>query len=431
MPVQNSSGLDETLLSVFNKLNKDLRAYMGGPPVKRPRQEFTKRRGNNFHQGRGRGRWKSGSKFRSQGRPNQTPQPDANGVVTTDELVFKQVGQVGEGTYGKVYKAVNIHTGLVVAMKRLRLEAEREGFPVTAAREIRLLQSMEHPNIVSLREMIVSEGDIYMAFEYIQHDLAGLLQNPSVTWGPAEIKSIMKQTLSALGYLHHKKILHRDVKGSNILVDSRGHVKLADFGLARSTWGDEIRDLTNRVITLWYRPPELLLGATRYGAEVDMWGAGCILGELFLRKPLFHGNSEVSQIVEIQNKMGVPTYEEWPERYALPWFYLAANQRARQSHFREIFSGPNITEHTRDLVESFLKWNPRSRITAQEALSHPFFSEEPLAKNVEPGNEEWHDFEAKKRRREEQAPKEDQKTEKKPETTTSIVPNGPRSTVRP
>lgn len=375
---------------------------MGDPPVKRPRQDFDRRRGQKFHHNRGRGRWKPGAKFGSHGRPRQALRPDASGVLTTSEPVFKQVGQVGEGTYGKVYKAINIHTGLVVAMKRLRLEAEREGFPVTAAREIRLLQSMEHPNIVKLSEMIVSKGDIYMAFEYVQHDLAGLLQNPKISFGPPEIKSVMHQTLAALSYLHHQKILHRDVKGSNILVDSRGHVKLADFGLARSTWGEEFKELTNRVITLWYRPPELLLGATRYGAEVDMWGAGCILAELFLKKPLFHGNSEVSQIVEIQNKMGVPTYDEWPERETLPWFHLTANHRPRPSHFHEIFQGPNITKNSRSLTESLLKWNPLSRITAQAALQHPFFSEEPLAKNVDPGDEEWHDFEAKKRRREEE-----------------------------
>jgi len=207
------------------------------------------------------------------------------------EELYRIVNQVGEGTFGKVYKAQNTITRSYVALKLIRMEGERDGFPVTAMREIKLLQSLRHPNVINLHEMMVSRGKaricksentklicftghVYMVFEYMDHDLTGVLSQTQFSFTPAHLKSMCRQMLAGLAYLHHKGVIHRDIKGSNILINNRGELKLADFGLARFYHKRRRSDYTNRVITLWYRPPELLLGATVYGAEVDMWSAG-------------------------------------------------------------------------------------------------------------------------------------------------------------
>lgn len=212
---------------------------------------------------------------------------------TPKDQVYAIVSQVGEGTFGKVYKARNNITGVLVALKRIRMETERDGFPVTAMREIKLLQSIRHVNIVQLMEMMVHHGasfsianlllngctnlgigSVYMVFEYMDHDLTGVLSQTQFSFTDAHLKSLCKQMLQGLSYLHRKGVIHRDIKGSNILLNNRGELKLADFGLARFYQKRRRADYTNRVITLWYRPPELLLGTTVYGPEVDMWSAG-------------------------------------------------------------------------------------------------------------------------------------------------------------
>lgn len=224
--------------------------------------------------------------------PSETVQirEGASPSATTSRELYKILSQVGEGTFGKVYKAQNTVTKVHVALKRIRMEAEKDGFPVTAMREIKLLQSLRHENVVRLYEMMVSNGvlfssihrnvihrfsgAVYMVFEYMDHDLTGILSQTQFTFSNAHLKSLCHQMLAGLAYLHHKGVIHRDIKGSNILVNNRGELKLADFGLARFYHKRRQSDYTNRVITLWYRPPELLFGATVYGPEVDMWSAG-------------------------------------------------------------------------------------------------------------------------------------------------------------
>lgn len=214
-------------------------------------------------------------------------------ITSSGKPVYSIVTQVGEGTFGKVYKARNSVSNLLVALKRIRMETEKDGFPVTAMREIKLLQSLRHENVVQLYEMIVSNGEgvvllsasvgkadthnigsVYMVFEYMDHDLTGILSQTQFEFTAAHLKSLCHQMLAGLAYLHHKGVIHRDIKGSNILINNRGELKLGDFGLARFYQKRRRTDYTNRVITLWYRPPELLFGATVYGPEVDMWSAG-------------------------------------------------------------------------------------------------------------------------------------------------------------
>ena len=226
---------------------------------------------------------------------------------------FEKLGQVGEGTYGNVFKARDRVTKEVFAMKKIKMDREKEGFPITALREIKLLKQMAHPNIIQLKEIITSKssddrnpGNVYLLFEYMEHDLEGLLNmtRPRIEYTIAHLKSYMKQMLQAIEYLHSKKIVHRDIKCANLLVDNQGHVKLGDFGLARNISGNVGDTYTNRVITLWYRPPELLLGANQYAYEVDMWSVGCIIGEILARQPMFPEGDEPKMLQKIYSVCG-------------------------------------------------------------------------------------------------------------------------------
>ncbi|KAK4689342.1 CTD kinase subunit alpha, partial [Tremellales sp. Uapishka_1] len=290
---------------------------------------------------------------------------------------YERLIQVGEGTYGKVWKARHVDSGTFVALKRIRMEGEKDGFPVTAMREIKLLQGLRHENVLRLQEMMVSSGSVYMVLDYMDHDLTGVLSHPEIKFTPAHLKSLNHQMLSGLEYLHRKSILHRDMKGSNILLNGKGELKLADFGLARFYHKSRKNDYTNRVITLWYRSPELLLGETVYGPEVDMWSAGCIMLELFVGRPVFQGQDDINQLEVIYNIMGTPKEDVWPEVKNLPWYELVKPKVIQESRFRDSFT-KWLSPAALDLAEGLLRFNPCTRLSATDALHTPYFlSEEP------------------------------------------------------
>ncbi|KAF9387145.1 kinase subunit of RNA polymerase II carboxy-terminal domain kinase I, partial [Podila verticillata] len=304
-----------------------------------------------------------------------------------------------------VYKARNKQTGEYVALKRIRMETEKDGFPITAMREIKLLQTLNHGHVVSLKELMVSKGAVYMVFEYMDHDLTGILGHPNLKFRPEHVKCLMRQLLEGLKFLHHKGVLHRDIKGSNLLVNKLGELKLADFGLARLFQKKTKRDYTNRVITLWYRPPELLLGATAYGPAVDMWSAGCIMVELFTRKPIFQGHNEIMQLDNIWKTMGTPRKETWPDVEQLPWYELIKhlNSESRTSKFREMFE-KYMSPAALDLAEALLSLDPKRRPTAAEALSKfdYFTNEQPAAclpAELPKIEGDWHEYESKQRKK--------------------------------
>ncbi|KAA1100119.1 kinase subunit of RNA polymerase II carboxy-terminal domain kinase I [Puccinia graminis f. sp. tritici] len=343
------------------------------------------------------------------------PPPITNDLCESKEI-YERLVQVGEGTYGKVYKARNIETSELVAMKRIRMESEKDGFPITAIREIKILQDLRHPNIVNLVEMVVSQSHVYIVFEYMDHDLSGVLHHPHIHFSEAHTKSLMWQLLCGLQYMHERCVLHRDLKGSNILLNRYGQLKIADFGLARRfERGKEAgcegrgrgRDYTNRVITLWYKPPELLLGATVYGEEVDMWSAGVIFLELFTRRPIFQTGDEIDQLYATFKLMGTPTMTNWPEAFDLPWFELLKPKVEQPSRLRETFFGPekNVrSEAGMALAERLLTLRPHDRPSAREALKSAYFTTEnppmelptEILSNV---RGEWHELESKRARR--------------------------------
>lgn len=217
---------------------------------------------------------------------------------------YEKVAKIGQGTFGEVFKAREKKSNKkFVAMKKVLMDNEKEGFPITALREIRILQLLKHENVVNLIEICRTKATannryrstFYLVFDFCEHDLAGLLSNMNVKFSLGEIKKVMQQLLNGLYYIHSNKILHRDMKAANVLITKNGVLKLADFGLARAfsiTKNGQANRYTNRVVTLWYRPPELLLGDRNYGPPVDMWGAGCIMAEMWTRSPIMQGATE-------------------------------------------------------------------------------------------------------------------------------------------
>ncbi|KVH57454.1 Protein kinase, catalytic domain-containing protein [Cynara cardunculus var. scolymus] len=267
----------------------------------------------------------------------------------------------------QVYMAREIRTGEIVALKKIRMDNEREGFPITAIREIKILKKLHHENVIKLKEIVTSpgpekdeqgrpgkaliclnitadgnkyKGGIYMVFEYMDHDLTGLADRPGMRFSVAQIK-----LLTGLHYCHVNQVLHRDIKGSNLLIDNEGNLKLADFGLARSFSNDHNGNLTNRVITLWYRPPELLLGTTKYGPAVDMWSVGCIFAELLHGKPIFPGKDEAT-----------PDEINWPGVSKIPWYNNFKPTRPLKRRLREVFR--HFDRHALELLEKMLTLDP-------------------------------------------------------------------------
>jgi len=319
--------------------------------------------------------------------------------------IFEKIDQIGEGTYGQVYQARNKINGEIVALKKVRMDNEKEGFPITAIREIKILKELDHDNVVKLKEIVTSKatdynrgkGSIYMVFEYMDHDLTGLMDSGLKWFSQAQIKCYMKQLLEGLHYCHKNNVLHRDIKGSNLLINNKGQLKLADFGLARP-FNEQASNYTNRVITLWYRPPELLLGAVNYGPAIDMWSVGCILAELLAKKPIFPGRSEIDQLELTYKLCGTPNEENWPNAAKLAWWETFKPQKVYKRRIREAFK--DFPPEALDLVDRLLTLDPNKRISASEALDSDYFWTEPFPPDPStlPKYPPSHEFQAKKRR---------------------------------
>lgn len=316
-------------------------------------------------------------------KPRPILEPD---LAASESVFYRKPGNesvVGSGTYGKVFKGLNVYTKGLVALKRIRMEGERDGFPVTAVREIKLLQSLRHTNIVNLQEVMVEKNDCFMVFEYLSHDLTGLLNHPTFKLDPAQRKHLAKQLFEGLDYLHTRGVLHRDIKAANILVSNEGILKLADFGLARFYAKRHQLDYTNRVITIWYRSPELLLGETQYTAAVDVWSAACVMVEIFTRRAIFAGDgTELSQLEKIYTILGTPNRQEWPGLVDMAWFELLRPTAKRKNVFADNYRD-KLTPAAFDLLSSMFQYDPAKRPTAAEALQHAYFTtEEPLPRQA-------------------------------------------------
>ncbi|KAI9786860.1 MAG: serine/threonine protein kinase, CMGC, CDC2/CDK sub [Geoglossum umbratile] len=343
---------------------------------------------------------------------------------------YEILGKLGEGTFGEVHKARSKKTGAIVALKKILMHNEKDGFPITALREIKLLKMLRHPNILRLEEMAIerSKGSLYnyvirkvpdsiigdgrkkatmyMVTPYMDHDLSGLLENPNVTFTEPQIKCYLLQLLEGLRYLHDNHILHRDMKAANLLINNQGILQIADFGLARHYdepvpqagcgGGEAKREYTNLVVTRWYRPPELLLGLRKYTTAIDMWGVGCVFGEMFVRRPILAGKSDINQLQMIFELVGTPTEDTMPGWSALPGCEGVKDFKPQPGNLAQQFrlQGSSAISLLSDLMK--LDW--RKRINAIDALKHPYFGNDPKPARPEeiPRFEDSHELDRRK-----------------------------------
>ncbi|XP_077531784.1 cyclin dependent kinase 11B pitslre isoform X3 [Haemaphysalis longicornis] len=302
--------------------------------------------------------------------------PAIQGCRSVEE--FHCLNRIEEGTYGVVYRARDKHTDEIVALKRLKMEKEKEGFPITSLREINTLLKAQHPNIVTVREIVVGSNmdKIYIVMDYVEHDLKSLMEVMQQPFLVGEVKTLMLQLLQAVAHLHDNWILHRDLKTSNLLLSHRGILKVGDFGLARE-YGSPLKHYTPVVVTMWYRAPELLLGVKEYSTPIDLWSVGCIFGELLTMKPLFPGKSDIDQLNRIFKDLGTPSEKIWPGYTELPLVKKVTFTEYPYNNLRSRF-GHTLSNLGFDLLNKFLTYFPSRRITAEEALRHEFFKETPV-----------------------------------------------------
>jgi len=307
---------------------------------------------------------------------------------------YQKIEKIGEGTYGVVYKARDLSNGgRIVALKKIRLEAEDEGVPSTAIREISLLKEMTDPNIVKLLNIVHADGHkLYLVFEFLDCDLKKYMEALPVSdggrgkplpegtisavdmqrlgLGKDMVKKFMAQLVEGVRYCHSHRVLHRDLKPQNLLIDREGNLKLADFGLARA-FGVPLRTYTHEVVTLWYRAPEILLGGRQYSTGVDMWSVGAIFAEMCTRKPLFPGDSEIDEIFKIFKLLGTPDENNWPGVTSFPDFKTSFPKWRREPTSKMV---PTLDRDGLDLLDAMLEYDPAHRISAKAACNHPYFA---------------------------------------------------------
>ncbi|OXB84467.1 UNVERIFIED_CONTAM: hypothetical protein H355_010894 [Colinus virginianus] len=308
---------------------------------------------------------------------------------------YVKLDKLGEGTYATVFKGRSKLTENLVALKEIRLEHE-EGAPCTAIREVSLLKNLKHANIVTLHDIIHTERSLTLVFEYLvgrggstvvigdggweleadgcsslqENDLKQYLENCGNLMSVHNVKIFMFQLLRGLSYCHGRKILHRDLKPQNLLINERGELKLADFGLARAK-SVPTKTYSNEVVTLWYRPPDVLLGSTEYSTPIDMWGVGCIHYEMVTGRPMFPGSTVKEELHLIFRLLGTPTEDTWPG--------ITSSEEFRAYNFTQYRAQPLINHAPRldsdgiDLLMNLLLYEAKSRISAEVALRHPYF----------------------------------------------------------
>lgn len=283
---------------------------------------------------------------------------------------FQKIEKIGEGTYGVVYKAKDKSTGQTVALKKIRLDSDSEGVPSTAIREISLLKELDHTSIVRLLDVVHSEKKLYLVFQYLNQDLKKYMDSAPPSGLPLPlVKSYLYQLLQGIAYCHSHRVLHRDLKPQNLLIDAEGSIKLADFGLARA-FGVPVRTYTHEVVTLWYRAPEILLGSKFYSTPVDVWSIGCIFAEMITKRALFPGDSEIDQLYRIFRTLGTPNDSSWPGVSQLP-DYKSAFPSWPASDLSKVV--PTLDQEGLALLMRMLTYEPSLRVSAKAALSNPYF----------------------------------------------------------
>lgn len=282
---------------------------------------------------------------------------------------YIKLDKLGEGTYATVFKGRSKLTDNLVALKEIRLEHE-EGAPCTAIREVSLLKDLKHANIVTLHDIIHTDKSLTLVFEYLDKDLKQYMDDCGNILSMQNVKIFLFQILRGLAYCHKRKVLHRDLKPQNLLINERGELKLADFGLARAK-SVPTKTYSNEVVTLWYRPPDVLLGSSEYSTQIDMWGVGCIFYEMAAGRPLFPGSTVEDELHLIFRLLGTPSENSWPG--------ISSMEEFKSYKFPKYKTQPLINHAPRldidgiELLLSFLKYESKQRISADESMRQPYF----------------------------------------------------------
>uniref|UniRef100_A0A8C7Z4I7 cyclin-dependent kinase n=1 Tax=Oryzias sinensis TaxID=183150 RepID=A0A8C7Z4I7_9TELE len=284
---------------------------------------------------------------------------------------YIKLDKLGEGTYATVFKGRSKLTDNLVALKEIRLEHE-EGAPCTAIREVSLLKDLKHANIVTLHDIIHTDKCLTLVFEYLEKDLKQYMDDCGNIMSVNNVKIFLYQLLRGLAYCHRRKVLHRDLKPQNLLISEKGELKLADFGLARAK-SVPTKTYSNEVVTLWYRPPDVLLGSTEYSTPIDMWGVGCIFYEMITGRPLFPGSTVEDELHLIFRVLGTPTEKTWPgmptseefKTYNFPLYRAEplVNHAPRYISLHE----------TLTVLSACLQFDAKKRVSAEDALKHSYF----------------------------------------------------------
>jgi len=290
---------------------------------------------------------------------------------------FEKLNRVGEGTYGVVYRAKDTFSNDIVALKRVRIE-DKEGLPLSSLREINLLLKLSHKNIVRLKEVVVGRPlqFVFLVMEYCEQDLASLIDKMKTPFTEAQIKCLLLQLLDGVRYLHKLYIIHRDIKVSNLLLKHDGTLKIADFGLARTSASDLGKPMTPVVVTLWYRSPELLLGSRTHTPAIDMWAVGCVIGELLLCRPLLPGTSEINQMQLIIDLLGSPNEKIWPGYESLPAAKNFSFKHQPYNNLNQKFTW--LSASGIRLLNNLFMFDPTKRMSADVAMSSSYLREKPL-----------------------------------------------------
>ncbi|KAL8140746.1 hypothetical protein V2J09_006767 [Rumex salicifolius] len=301
--------------------------------------------------------------------------------LTSAMEAFEKLEKVGEGTYGKVYRAREKATGKIVALKKTRLHEDDEGVPPTTLREISLLRmlSRDDPHVVKLLDVKQGQNKegktvLYLVFEYMDTDLKKFIRSFRQTGDslpPPTIKSLMYQLCKGVAYCHGRGVIHRDLKPHNLLMDRKTMaLKIADLGLARA-FKVPLKKYTHEILTLWYRAPEVLLGGTHYSTGVDMWSVGCIFAELVNKQALFQGDSELQQLLHIFRLLGTPNETVWPGVTKLKDWHEYPQWSPRPLST----AVPDLDEEGLNLLSMMLQYEPSKRISAKKAMEHPYFND--------------------------------------------------------
>jgi serine/threonine protein kinase len=304
----------------------------------------------------------------------------AEGSFEDAERIFRsqyditEAPVLGEGTYGKVKKARCRQSGELRALKQMKIANQEEGIPSTAIREIAILKELTHENIVRLLDVFCKPGELQLVFELLDSDLKKYMRSLGSSLQPHQIKDFTSQLLKGVEFCHANRIIHRDLKPQNLLIDTSSmRLKVADFGLARA-FSLPIPQYTHEVITVWYRPLEILLGSKLYSIPVDIWGVGCIFAEMATAAPLFPGDSEIDTAFKIFQKLGTPTEAMWPGLSELPDFKPSFPKWQPKEWSKIRNTHAQVGAVGIRLLEKLMCYNPSARISARAALQHPYFA---------------------------------------------------------